>query len=126
MGVLDIEGIGNAFVAAYYEVFRKDRSKMAVYYRDASCLSYEGQGFQGVKDIINKLRNLPIESIRHDTKTLDVQPSGCGGLMLFVTGDVTLNAIKNPVKFSQSFHIVPQEKSKERFWIHNDIFRLQV
>merc|ERR1712013_566370 len=121
--VLDIDGIGRAFVGAYFEAMSaKDRSKMAAYYRDMSCLSYEGQGFQGVKAIINKLRALPIESIAYDIKTLDVQPSGCGGLMLFVTGDVMLNAIPNPVKFAQSLHIVPEEASQDRFWIHNDIF----
>eukprot|EP01083_Nonionella_stella_P183779 665000_1 len=123
---LDIQAIGSGFVNTYYDLFGNDRSKLEIYYRDPSCLSYEGQGYQGTKKIMNKLRNLPIKSIQHNSKTIDVQPSGCGGLMIFVTGDLTLDNIKNPVKFSQSFHIVPINASTSKFWIHNDIFRLQV
>merc|ERR1712154_505851 len=122
---IDIQKIGTMFANSYYDLFRNDRTKLEIYYRDPSCLSYEGQGYQGTKKIMNKLRNLPIKSIKHDSKTVDVQPSGCGGLMIFVTGDLTLDDIKNPVKFSQSFHIVPINASTSKFWIHNDIFRLQ-
>eukprot|EP01084_Bolivina_argentea_P165604 287676_1 len=104
---LNITEIGRQFINTYYDLYRNDRTKLEIYYRDPSCLSFEGQGFQGTKNIMNKLRNLPIKSIEHDTKTLDVQPSGCGGLMLFITGDLKLDDIKNPVKFSHSFHIVP-------------------
>ena len=72
------------------------------------------------------VQNLPIKSIEHDSKTIDVQPSGCGGLMIFVTGDMMLDKIKNPVKYSHSLHIVPIEASTSNFWIHNDMFRVQV
>mmetsp|Transcript_19954 Transcript_19954/g.17685 ORF Transcript_19954/g.17685 Transcript_19954/m.17685 type:complete len:151 (+) Transcript_19954:79-531(+) len=123
---LNIDEIGKGFVDNYYEIFSNDRSKLEEFYREPSCLSYEGQGYQGPNKIMNKLRNLAIKSIKYDSKTIDVQPSGCGGLMIFVTGDLTLDNIKNPVKYSQSFHIVPINASTSNFWIHNDIFRLQV
>jgi len=126
MPQLDIQEIGEGFAKNYYELFKNDRTKLEVYYREPSCLSYEGQGYQGTAAVMNKLKNLPIKSIAHNSKTIDVQPSGCGGLMIFITGDLTLDNIKNPVKFSQSLHIVPINGSTSNFWIHNDIFRLQV
>ena len=53
---LDIQGIGTTFIRTYYEQFRSDRTKLEAFYRDPSCLSFEGQGFQGTRKIMNKLR----------------------------------------------------------------------
>mmetsp|Transcript_98869 Transcript_98869/g.121048 ORF Transcript_98869/g.121048 Transcript_98869/m.121048 type:complete len:192 (-) Transcript_98869:158-733(-) len=123
---IDIQAIGTTFVKQFYTKMSKNRKDLEPLYKDPSCLSYEGQGYQGCKNIMNKLINLPIKSIKHDPKTVDVQPSGCGGLMIFVTGDLRLDDMQNPVKFSESFHIVPNNGSTNDFWVHNDIFRLQV
>ena len=53
---LNINEIGTGFVDNYYEIFSNDRSKLEEFYREASCLSYEGQGYQGANKIMNKLR----------------------------------------------------------------------
>ena len=51
-------------------------------------MSYEGSQHQGQQSIMQKLTTLKFNSIKHDTKTMDVQPSGAGGLLVIVTGDV--------------------------------------
>ena len=53
---VNIEEIGQGFVKNYYELFQNDRTKLEAYYREPSCLSFEGQGYQGSKQIMNKLR----------------------------------------------------------------------
>ena len=56
MPQLNIEEIGKGFIDNYYEIFSNDRTKLEILYRDPSCLSFEGQGYQGTKKIMNKLR----------------------------------------------------------------------
>lgn len=124
--IIDIDSIANKFVNTYYEYFASDRSKLEKFYREPSCLSFEGQGYQGLKKIMNKLRNLPIKSIEHNTQSVDTQPSGCGGLMIFITGDLKIDHMTNAVHFTQSLHIIPLEENPTQFWIQNDIFRLQI
>lgn len=53
---IDLQEIGGGFVKQYYDLFGNDRTKLETYYRDPSCLSYEGQGYQGTQKIMNKLR----------------------------------------------------------------------
>ncbi|KTF75146.1 hypothetical protein cypCar_00040855 [Cyprinus carpio] len=49
------EQIGSGFVQHYYQQFDTDRVKLADLYTDASCLTWEGEGFQGKTAIMTKL-----------------------------------------------------------------------
>ena len=40
---IDLQEIGGGFVKQYYDLFANDRTKLETYYRDPSCLSYEGK-----------------------------------------------------------------------------------
>ena len=66
---------------------------------------------------------LPFKTVSHNLKSLDCQPSGCGGIIVHVVGELKVDEEKNPLKFSQVFHLMPQEKS---FWVVNDMFRLNI
>ncbi len=93
----------------------------------------------------------------HAIKTVDAQPSGCGGILVFCCGDLKvcsaallcsslvvclcavariyisrwytacawrqLDDTENPVKFAQTFHLMPTDATAKNFWVHNDIFR---
>lgn len=69
----DINLVARKFLSKYYKVFSANRADLAIFYRRTSCLTYEGKGYQGVQKIMNKLRSLPIKSIKFDCKTVDVQ-----------------------------------------------------
>ncbi|TNN38899.1 Nuclear transport factor 2 [Liparis tanakae] len=49
------EQIGSSFVQHYYHLFDSDRSQLGTIYIDESCLTWEGQQFQGKKAIVGKL-----------------------------------------------------------------------
>ena len=70
---VQINEVAEKFVNNYYAIFSKNRAELASLYHETSCLSFEGQGYQGTQKIMNKLKSLPIKSIKHEQKTVDVQ-----------------------------------------------------
>ena len=93
--------------------------------QDGSMLSFENEGYQGRDKIMAKLCNgVKFNKIQHQPKTLDCQPSGNGGLIVMVTGQLKLDAEKNGLLFSEVFHLKPTDKTLKQFWVHNCIFRL--
>merc|ERR1712154_527513 len=85
----DINAIGKSFVEHYYKLFDTNRQGLANLFQDKSMLSYCGEGYQGQQKIMQKLVNgMKFQQIQHSPKTLDCQPSGAGGLLVVVTGQV--------------------------------------
>eukprot|EP00483_Globobulimina_turgida_P008872 UN08890 len=82
-------------------------------------MTYEGSQHKGQKSIMQKLTSLQFKTIKHETKTMDVQPSGAGGLIIVVTGDLFIDESKNGIKFCEIFHLMKENNS---FWIHNLVF----
>lgn len=83
-------------------------------------LTFEGQPFQGVQNIINKLKQ--IGRVRHTVKSLDVQPSkDPNSLVIFVTGSVSIDG-ENPLHFCEFFQLVSTAPGS--YYVHNDVFRL--
>eukprot|EP01084_Bolivina_argentea_P196855 337439_1 len=121
----NITQIGKSFVEHYYRLFDSNRVQLAPLFQDASMLSFENEGFQGKDKIMNKLVNgVKFKKIQHQPKTLDVQPSGSGGLIVMVTGKLIIDNEKNPLLYSETFQLLPTDKQMKQFWVHNCIFRL--
>eukprot|EP01084_Bolivina_argentea_P034026 62940_1 len=117
----DPNAIGKSFVEHYYTTYCANRNGLSNLFKERSMMTYEGSQHQGTKSIMEKLSSLSFKTIKHDTKTMDVQPSGAGGLIIVVTGDLFIDNSKNPIKFSEIFHLM---KDNNAFWIHNLVFRL--
>eukprot|EP00483_Globobulimina_turgida_P007768 UN07783 len=113
--------IGKSFVEHYYGTYSANRSNLCNLFKDKSMMTYESSQHQGTKSIMEKLTSLKFKSIKHETKTMDVQPSGAGGLIIVITGDLFIDGSKNGLKFCEVFHLMKENNS---FWIHNLVFRL--
>ena len=82
-------------------------------------------------------QSLAFKKAAHAIKTVDVQPSGCGGLIVFVCGDLKVRAVlsahlapmcnalprfaqvdedKNAIKFAQVFHLMP-DSTGTNYWV---------
>ena len=117
----DPNAIGKAFVSHYYGLFDSNRGALSGLFNEKSMMTYEGSQHAGVKSIMEKLSTLKFQTVKHETKTMDVQPSGAGGLIVVVTGDIFVDGGNNGIKFCETFHLM---KSENSFWIHNSVFRL--
>mmetsp|Transcript_69093 Transcript_69093/g.109767 ORF Transcript_69093/g.109767 Transcript_69093/m.109767 type:complete len:128 (+) Transcript_69093:121-504(+) len=118
----DPNAIGKAFLTHYYSSFDGNRNNLASLFNDSSMMTYEGSQHQGQKSIMEKLTTLKFSTCKHESKTMDVQPSGAGGLLIVVTGDIFVDGGKNGIKYSEIFHLMKAENNS--FWIHNLVFRL--
>ena len=95
-------------------------------------LTFEGNQFQGVKAIVDKLSALPFQKVQHAVTTIDAQPSNPtqGPLIVTVTGRLLVDDEQNPQQFTQVFQLIPEGGS---YFVFNgnffnshstDIFRL--
>lgn len=90
--------------------------------RDHSMLTFESSQMQGARNIIEKLTSLPFQKVQHRISTLDAQPaSENGDVLVMVTGELLIDEEQNPQRYSQVFHLIPDNGS---YFVLNDIFRL--
>jgi hypothetical protein len=95
---------------------------LAQLYQDQSLMTYQGDKVQGRANILKKLAELPIRTVKHDIQDIDCQPSVCGGILIFVNGLLKTDD-DPPHRFSEVFHLVPAQNS---FFITNHLFRLLI
>ncbi|PHU25597.1 Nuclear transport factor 2 [Capsicum chinense] len=120
---MDPDAVAKAFVEHYYSTFDTNRVGLANLYQESSMLHFEGQKYQGTQSIAGKLTGLPFQQCKHQINTVDCQPSGpAGGMLVFVSGNLSLPGEQHALKFSQMFHLIPTGQGS--FYVQNDIFRL--
>ncbi|KAE8698976.1 Nuclear transport factor 2 [Hibiscus syriacus] len=119
---MDPDAVAKAFVDHYYSTFDANRAGLGNLYQEGSMLTFEGQKIQGSQSIVAKLTSLPFQQCKHNITTVDCQPSGAGGVLVFVSGTLQLSGEQHALKFSQMFHLMPTPQGS--FYVLNDIFRL--
>ncbi|PNW80399.1 hypothetical protein CHLRE_07g316000v5 [Chlamydomonas reinhardtii] len=118
----DPEAVGRAFLDYFYGLFSTNRAGLASLYQESSLLTFEGNKFQGQQAIIQKLTTMPFSNVAVQRDTIDIQPSISGGILIFVTGKLMPEGENMPLKFSQTFHLMPTPNNS--FVVTNDMFRL--
>ncbi|XP_059988475.1 nuclear transport factor 2 isoform X1 [Lagenorhynchus albirostris] len=137
------EQIGSSFIQHYYQLFDNDRTQLGAIYSgpvqkfrrkekdltsgrtnpaqiDASCLTWEGQQFQGKAAIVEKLSSLPFQKIQHSITAQDHQPTPDSCIISMVVGQ--LKADEDPI---MGFHQMFLLKNINDAWVcTNDMFRL--
>uniref|UniRef100_A0A0B7BLD9 Nuclear transport factor 2 n=1 Tax=Arion vulgaris TaxID=1028688 RepID=A0A0B7BLD9_9EUPU len=123
----NFDSIGKQFVEQYYLVFdNKDiRGQVAVMYHPTDALlTFEGQQFQGVESIAEKMKTIPLDNMFRHITTIDCQPTMDGGVLVNVIGQLKNNSENDkPMGFSQTFILKPANNS---FFVFHDIFRLVI
>uniref|UniRef100_A0A3B3RBV6 Nuclear transport factor 2 n=1 Tax=Paramormyrops kingsleyae TaxID=1676925 RepID=A0A3B3RBV6_9TELE len=87
------EQIGSSFVQHYYQLFDTDRTQLGAIYIDASCLTWEGQQFQGKAAIVEKLSSLPFTKIAHSITAQDHQPTPDSCILSMVVGQLKVRGL---------------------------------
>ncbi|EJD06119.1 nuclear transport factor 2 [Fomitiporia mediterranea MF3/22] len=123
----DINAIAQQFTDFYYKTFDQDRGQLTPLYRNESMLTWEGQQFQGVQTIVEKLMSLPFQKVVHQVTKFDAQPSSIvtPNLLVSVTGHLLVDDETNPLPFSQVFQLI-QDTETGSYYVFNDIFRLNL
>ena len=116
----DFQTVGQQFCEHYYNTLSQSRSSLSDLYTTDSMMTYEGEPFMGVENIMEKLNTLP--QIKHSIITFDAQPTINDGILCMIGGDLVIEGSDNALKFAQTFHL--QKGGKYEYYCHNDVFRL--
>ncbi|PYH89816.1 NTF2-like protein [Aspergillus ellipticus CBS 707.79] len=118
----DFQSIAQQFVQFYYQTFDNERQNLAGLYRNESMLTFETSSMQGVQPIMEKLLGLAFQKVRHETSTLDAQPSINNSIIVMVTGALLIDEEARPMNYTQTFTLCPDGNGS--YFVFNDIFRL--
>nr|XP_035973403.1 nuclear transport factor 2-like [Halichoerus grypus] len=114
------EQIGSSFIQHYYQLLDNDRTQLGTIYIDASCLTWEGQQFQGKAAIVEKLSSLPFQKIQHSITAQDHQPTPDSCIISMAVGQLKVD--EDPI---MGFHQMFLLKNINDAWVcTNDMFRL--
>eukprot|EP00752_Nemacystus_decipiens_P004433 g4046.t1 len=124
--------VGSHFVKQYYgEVLSKKPVELHRFYKDESTFCHasgtkEEEPVSGLADIKAKIEHLGLGGATVDLGcgSVDAQPSEGGGVLLMVTGSITI-ADMDPRQFCQTFFLARQHQENDRhnYFVRNDIFR---
>ncbi|PGH17773.1 hypothetical protein AJ79_00914 [Helicocarpus griseus UAMH5409] len=117
----DFQTVADEFVKLYYDTFDHDRKDLAPLYRPTSMLTFETNRVQGTEAIVKQLVDLPFQKVEHKRSTVDAQPTEEGGVVVLVTGALMVDDEKNPMNYTQAFHL---RRDAVGFYVYNDIFKL--
>ncbi|CAK7206563.1 Nuclear transport factor 2 [Sporothrix eucalyptigena] len=115
------EDVAKQFVEFYYNTFDSDRSQLTPLYRDNSMLTFETASVLGAAGIVEKLKGLPFQRIKHVVNVLDAQPTINDGVIVLVSGQLQVDEEERPMNFTQVFHLA---KDGGNYFVYNDIFKL--
>eukprot|EP01119_Soliformovum_irregulare_P001876 TRINITY_DN11717_c0_g1_i1.p1 TRINITY_DN11717_c0_g1~~TRINITY_DN11717_c0_g1_i1.p1 ORF type:complete len:127 (+),score=31.76 TRINITY_DN11717_c0_g1_i1:43-423(+) len=123
----NFEEIGKRFVEHYYTLFdQNQRGQLGALYRAESMLTFENDKFQTPERIVAKLTSLAFQTVLHQISTCDCQPTAGNGILVFVCGNLAVDGEQTPMKFSQVFNLQPIPGQAGGFFVHNDLFRLNL
>ncbi|XP_059974359.1 nuclear transport factor 2-like [Mesoplodon densirostris] len=114
------EQTGSSFIQHYYQLFDNDRTQPGASYIDATCLTWEGQQFQGKAATVEKLSSLLFQKIQDSITAQDHQPRPDSCIISMVVDQ--FKADEDPV---MGFHQMLPLKNINDAWVcTNDMFRL--
>ncbi|KAE8685309.1 Nuclear transport factor 2 family protein with RNA binding domain [Hibiscus syriacus] len=116
--------VGNAFVHQYYLILHQSPELVHRFYHDSSKLGRpEENGIMSItttmQAINEKILALGYGEFTAEITSVDAQDSHSGGVLVLVTGYLTLKD-KVGRKFTQTFFLAPQDKG---YFVLNDMFR---
>merc|ERR1712182_199732 len=94
-----------------------NRSGLQALYRDASLLTWMGEQFMGLQNIMKKITELPFQTCQHQISNMDSQPTAAGGIITCVSGFLKLDGGSNPLPFCQTFHLCAEGNN---WYVAND------
>lgn len=97
-GQSDPSEVAAGFAQHYYGQFDADRSQLGALYGPDSMLTFEDKQVQGADQIVAVLVALAFQTVRHQIKTVDAQPTVGNGIIVFVSGDLFVDGELNPIK----------------------------
>uniref|UniRef100_A0A3B3IHD9 Nuclear transport factor 2 n=1 Tax=Oryzias latipes TaxID=8090 RepID=A0A3B3IHD9_ORYLA len=113
---------GTPHSALHHTLRKPDEDASCLPQIDSSCLTWEGEPYQGKIAIVEKLTSLPFTKIAHSITAQDHQPTPDNCILSMVVGQLKADE-DQIIGFHQSFIL----KNINDAWVcTNDMFRLAI
>ena len=121
--------IGKAFVVQYYRLLHEHPESLHRFYSSASTLMHDDptKTVTGTEAIAKRIEQLSFKQRHVKIRQVDCHSTVGSAVVVQVCGEIssTMNDPNTMKRFVQTFVLAPTEQAKQKYYVHNDIFRYQ-
>lgn len=125
--------IGKAFVVQYYRLLHEHPESLHRFYSSTSTFMHDdpNKTVTGTDAIAKRIEELSLKQRHVKIRQVDCHSTVSASVVVQVCGEISTTSILDsqtqPVmkRFVQTFVLTPADDSKQKYYVHNDIFRYQ-
>ncbi|CAF1086363.1 unnamed protein product [Adineta ricciae] len=125
--------IGKAFVVQYYRLLHEHPESLHRFYSTTSTFMHDDQQktAKGIEEISKRIEELSFKQRHVKIRQVDCHSTVGSSVVVQVCGEISSSPIidsqTQPImkRFVQTFVLTPADNSKQKYYVHNDIFRYQ-
>ncbi len=125
--------IGKAFVVQYYRLLHEHPESLHRFYSSTSTFMHDDptKTVTGTELIAKRIEELSLKQRHVKIRQVDCHSTVGSSVVVQVCGEISTTSIidsqTQPImkRFVQTFVLTPADNSKQKYYVHNDIFRYQ-
>ncbi|UJR07756.1 hypothetical protein I4U23_012040 [Adineta vaga] len=125
--------IGKAFVVQYYRLLHEHPESLHRFYSSTSTFMHDDpqKTVTGTEEIAKRIEELSLKQRHVKIRQVDCHSTVGSSVVVQVCGEISSSSITDsqtqPMmkRFVQTFVLTPADNSKQKYYVHNDIFRYQ-
>lgn len=125
--------IGKAFVVQYYRLLHEHPESLHRFYSSSSTLMHDdpNKTVTGIEEITKRIEELALKQRQVKIRQVDCHSTVGSSVVVQVCGEISSTSVssENPTgimkRFVQTFILAPADNNKQKYYVHNDIFRYQ-
>jgi hypothetical protein len=124
--------IGKAFVVQYYRLLHEHPESLHRFYSSSSTFMHDDphKTVNGIENIAKRIEELSLKQRHVKIRQVDCHSTVGASVVVQVCGEISSSPIidnQTPImkRFVQTFVLAPTENAKQKYYVHNDIFRYQ-
>jgi Nuclear transport factor 2 (NTF2) domain len=124
--------IGKAFVVQYYRLLHEHPESLHRFYSSSSTFMHDDPNkiVTGIENISKRIEELSLKQRHVKIRQVDCHSTVGSSVVVQVCGEISTTSItdnQTPImkRFVQTFVLAPTDNAKQKYYVHNDIFRYQ-
>ncbi|CAF3715104.1 unnamed protein product [Rotaria socialis] len=125
--------IGKAFVVQYYRLLHEHPESLHRFFSSTSTFMHDDptKSVTGIEAIAKRIEELSLKQRHVKIRQVDCHLTVGSSIVIQVCGEISSTPIvdsqSQPImkRFVQTFVLTPADNSKQKYYVHNDIFRYQ-
>lgn len=125
--------IGKAFVVQYYRLLHEHPESLHRFFSSTSTFMHDdpAKTVTGIEAIAKRIEELSLKQRHVKIRQVDCHLTVGSSIVIQVCGEISSTPVvdsqNSPImkRFVQTFVLTPADNAKQKYYVHNDIFRYQ-